>query len=225
MILELGITDYEESRKTQTAMVHRRILGEIGDSLIITEHRPVFTIGRSGGRESLLSREEDLIERGIRVVDVDRGGNITFHGPGQIVLYPIVDLNGRGRDLHRYMRDLESVAIRFLRRYGLDAETIPEKTGVWVSGRKIASIGVGVRHWVAFHGMSINIDVDLSYFNMIHPCGMKDVSVTSLSNELGAEIGASSTTGVIKECFVEIFKSIGGLYDGCEIAGTCRRCQ
>jgi lipoate-protein ligase B len=119
---------------------------------------------------------------------VDRGGDITFHGPGQVVFYPIVDLGVRGGDLHRYMRDLEEAAINFLSIYSVAGARVAERTGVWVSGRKIASIGIAARTWITYHGISININVDLKWFSMINPCGIKDIKATSLAELLGEEI-------------------------------------
>lgn len=188
MILDLGLIDYEEAFKIQRELVAKRALGEIEDSFLILEHPPVFTIGRSGSRANLLFDEKTLNERGIRVLDVDRGGDITFHGPGQLVVYSIIDLKNRARDLHKYLRDLEEVAISFLKRYGVAARRIEGATGVWVGNAKIASIGVAARDWITYHGLGININTDTKYFSMINPCGMKDVRVASLREILGRAV-------------------------------------
>jgi lipoate-protein ligase B len=131
--------------------------------------------------------EADLARRGIEVIPVERGGDVTYHGPGQIVGYPIVDLAGLpgGRDLHRYLRDLEEALIRTLATYGLIAERRPPYTGVWVGDRKVAAIGVAVRRWVTFHGFALNVDPDLSHFDLIHPCGIRHLGVASMASLLG----------------------------------------
>jgi lipoic acid synthetase len=205
MIIDLGLTDYEEAYRSQMELVSKRKLGEISDSVILTEHKPVFTIGRSGGKRNLLVDEATLKARGLKVLSIDRGGDITFHGPGQTVFYPIIDLKSRGRDLHRYMRDLESVVIGFLNGYGIIAERLKDRTGVWVGPRKIASVGIGVSNWVTYHGLSVNIDVDLSYFSMIYPCGMRGAKMTSLSDILGVRIKTRETTSMLLSSFQRIF--------------------
>lgn len=205
MIVDLGLTDYETAYRSQMELVAKRKLGEVDDSVIITEHRPVFTLGRMGRKHNLLASDAALSEKGIKVLSVDRGGDITFHGPGQLVLYPIIDLKARGRDLHRYLRDLESVIISFLNTYGIIAEQLKDKTGVWVGNRKIASIGIGTSNWVTYHGASVNIDVDLDYFSMIHPCGMKDVTMTSLSAITGSAVTTREAKGRLLECFKRLF--------------------
>lgn len=205
MIIDLGLTDYETAYRSQMELVAKRKLGEVDDSVIITEHRPVFTLGRLGRKENLLASDTALTEKGIKIVSVDRGGDITFHGPGQLVLYPIIDLKTRGRDLHRYLRDLESVIINFLNIYGVIAERVRGKTGVWVGNRKIASIGIATSNWVTYHGASVNIDVELSYFSMIHPCGMKDVTMTSLSAVTGGAVAMRSAADNLLASFRRVF--------------------
>ena len=207
MIIDLGLTDYETTYRSQMELVSKRKLGEVDDSVIITEHRPVFTLGRAGRKDDLLVSNKVLSERGIKVLNVDRGGDITFHGPGQLVLYPIIDLKARGRDLHHYLRDLESVIISFLNTYGVIAERVKGKTGVWVGTKKIASIGIGTSNWVTYHGASVNINVELGYFAMIHPCGMKDVTMTSLSSITGSVITMREATDNLLACFKRVFNS------------------
>lgn len=205
MIIDLGLTDYDTAYKQQMELVARRKLGEVDDSVIITEHRPVFTLGRTGRKDNFLASAAALSEKGIKVVQVDRGGDVTFHGPGQLILYPIIDLKARGRDLHRYLRDLESVIISFLNTYGVIAERIKGRTGVWVGNKKIASIGIGASNWVTYHGASVNIDVDLAYFSMIHPCGMKDVKMTSLAAITGYAIAMREAADNLLACFKRVF--------------------
>ncbi|MFH0764201.1 MAG: lipoyl(octanoyl) transferase LipB [Candidatus Omnitrophota bacterium] len=182
MIVDLGLIDYAEAYGIQKELVNKRRRRELGDSLILAEHPPIFTIGRSGSIENLIKNN------GVPVLRVDRGGDITFHGPGQLVLYPIVNLKDNALDLHKYMRLLESGAISFLRKYSVKAESVGKKTGVWVDGKKIASIGIAASNWVTYHGMGINLNVDLEYFSMIYPCGMKDVHAASLDRVIGRKV-------------------------------------
>lgn len=205
MIVDLGRTGYEEAYKAQRDLVKRRILGEVGDSCILVEHPPVFTIGRSGGiRESILKKDE--IERSkIKILPVDRGGGITFHGPGQVVVYPVVDLKIRGRDLHRYMRDLEGLVINFFGEYSVKGERAAGKTGVWAGGRKLAFIGVAATNWVTYHGVSVNLDVDLEFFSMITPCGLKGVRIGNLSDVARRPIDMSGAKLKVLRHFSEVF--------------------
>ncbi len=217
MILDLGLIDYEDAYRAQREFVNRRKLGEIEDSIIVAEHKPVFTIGRIGKMENLLVDDRALAEHGIKVLRVDRGGDITFHGPGQLILYPIIDLKKRRRDLHQYLRSLEDVVIRYLQGCSIRAERIYGKTGVWVKGKKIAAIGIAVSGWVTYHGLSVNLNVDLDFFSMINPCGMKDVKVTSLANILNKNVTMDEAKVNILFHFNDIF-NLGGS----EFAG--RRC-
>ena len=188
MILDLGVVDYQEALKTQREFVNKRRLNEISDSIIIAQHPPVLTIGRSGSRDNLLVKENFLTGNGIKVIDVERGGDITFHGPGQIVSYPILDLKNRSMDLHRYLRDLEEVAISFLKIYGVRGSRKKEATGVWVDESKIVSIGIAAKDWITYHGLSVNVNVDTGFFSMINPCGFKDLKVTSLKDILSRRL-------------------------------------
>lgn len=183
MILDLGITEFDDAYILQRKLVCKRKAGIIQDSLLLLEHPAVFTIGRSGSIDNLIKKDPD-----VKVIRVDRGGDITFHGPGQILAYPIFDLKALGLDLHAYMRLLESVGITFLNEYGIAAGREKGRTGIWVGDKKIASIGISASGWVSFHGMSINLNVSLGYFSMIHPCGMKDVEIVSLESLLGGKV-------------------------------------
>src|SRR6266850_772270 len=164
-----------------------RAAGHAPDVLYLVEHDPVITVGRAGGQANLRLPADAYAPLGIEVVDVERGGDVTYHGPGQIVGYPIVALDALpgGRDLHRYLRDLEEGLIRAVASFGLQAERRPPYTGVWVGSHKVAAIGVAVRHWVAFHGFALNVDPDLSHFDLIHPCGIRHLGVASMASLLG----------------------------------------
>ena len=162
--------------------------GGLENYLMVVEHLPVITVGRRGRMEDVLLSRERLAEKGIELVETNRGGMVTFHGPGQLVLYPIIDLKRRGRDLHRYLRELESWLVNVCIEYGVAAHTAPPHTGVWVENRKIASIGIAVRRWVAYHGVALNVSTDLSYFDMIVPCGLREAQMTSLQQECGLSL-------------------------------------
>lgn len=182
-ILELGEVEYERAWKLQSQLVQKRYEGQTGDTFLFLTHPPTITVGRSGGNgANLLVSDDELKHRGVARFEIERGGDVTFHGPGQQIIYPIVDLRGRGRDVHKFLRDLEQVVIEFLRNYDLVGERIEGKTGVWVQNRKICAIGVAVRRWISFHGLALNLETDLSYFELINPCGLPSDSVISLQN-------------------------------------------
>jgi len=188
--LDWGRTRYAEALARQEDLVARRNAGEIGDTLVFTEHEPVYTLGvRRGAEQNLLWTADMLRARGIEVHPTTRGGDITYHGPGQVVGYPIVNLASR-KDLHAYLRFLEDVMIAAVARYGLTAERNPGKTGIWIERRKIAAIGVAVKKWTTYHGFALNVNTDLSHFAGIIPCGIipADGTVTSLQAELGRTV-------------------------------------
>ncbi len=207
MIIDLGLIDYEEAYKIQRESVGRRILGEIDDSVLLAEHYPVFTIGRTGRMENMLVSEKALSGKGLKVLRVDRGGDITFHGPGQLVAYPVLDLKNRGADLHRYLRCLEEVLIGTLKNYSIRGQRLEGKTGVWVNGEKIASLGVAVKGWVTYHGLSLNVNVDLGFFSMINPCGMSEIKMTSVAGILGRTVGMD----IVKEGFIVNLRKVFNL--------------
>lgn len=206
MILDLGLIDYADALKLQHELVKKRRLGLIQDSVLAVEHPPVFTIGRGGSRKNLLVGEEYLNRQGIDVIDVDRGGDITAHSPGQLVIYPILDLDKRTRDLHKYLRDLEETAINFLQKYDIEGSRIPDSTGVWAGDKKIASIGIAAKDWVTYHGLSVNINNDTRFFSMINPCGIRDLEVTSVKEILGREIPMNAAKRVLLDEFNRIFR-------------------
>ena len=209
MILDLGLIDYEECYRIQKDLVRQRRLGEIEDSLILADHNEIFTVGRTGEMDNVLVTNDVLFASGLKVLRTDRGGDVTYHGPGQLIAYPIIDLKSASGDLHAYLRDLEEAAIRFLDIYSVRGERIADKTGVWVAGKKIASVGVGASNWVTFHGLSININCDLHFFSMINPCGMKDVEMTSLARIKGEAISMSEA----KKYLLENLKGVFSLND------------
>ncbi|MFO7726572.1 MAG: lipoyl(octanoyl) transferase LipB [Oceanipulchritudo sp.] len=178
-----GRTAYREAWQRQLRLVDERKAGTAPDTLVLTEHEPVYTIGaRQGAETHILWTEELLQGHGIEVVKTNRGGDITYHGPGQIVGYPILNLR-KQRDLHAYLRTLEEVLIRTVAHFGLSARRREGKTGIWIEDRKIAAIGVAVKSWITYHGFALNVDPDLNHFSGIIPCGITDGSVTSLARE------------------------------------------
>jgi lipoyl(octanoyl) transferase len=186
LVQDLGRRAYGDVLELQRSLCRQRIAGEIaGDILLLVEHEPVVTLGRGTRSGSLPLSSAELERRGVEVFEVERGGDVTFHGPGQLVGYPIIDLRGHRQDLHWYLRRLEAGLIGALGTLGIDARVNPGLTGVWTGGRKLASIGIHVKQWVTFHGFALNVNTDLSYFDLIVPCGIKDVTMTSVSRELG----------------------------------------
>ncbi|MEK7330030.1 MAG: lipoyl(octanoyl) transferase LipB [Candidatus Eisenbacteria bacterium] len=184
-VAHLGPTSYRDGLVLQEGLVRARAEGRTGDWLLYPDHPPVLTVGRGGSGESLRADPETLRRLGIEIFEVARGGDITWHGPGQLVGYVICDLTARDRDLRRFLRDLEQGLIAALRGWGLEGDTIPGRTGVWVGGEKIASIGVAVRRWVSYHGFALNVAPDLRFFDLIHPCGLRGIHMTSLASKLG----------------------------------------
>jgi lipoate-protein ligase B len=185
LVLDLGLRPYAEALAFQRAAAAARIDGRLPeDLLILVEHPPVITLGRGTKEGTLLATRELLVARGVELFEVERGGDVTFHGPGQLVGYPIVDLAGHRQDLHWYLRQVEEVMIRAVAALGIVAERIAGKTGIWTSGRKLASIGVHARQWVTWHGFALNVTTDLSYFDLMVPCGIKDARMTSVEQEL-----------------------------------------
>ncbi|HEY8166985.1 MAG TPA: lipoyl(octanoyl) transferase LipB [Gemmatimonadaceae bacterium] len=185
-VVRLGTIAYGEALELQRTLAAERITGSIPqDILLLLEHPPVVTLGRSAKKANLVASADYLRSRGVEVFEVERGGDVTFHGPGQLVGYPIFDLRRHKPDLHWYLRQVEQALIDSLRTYEIEAERSSGFTGVWTNGRKIASIGVHVRDWVTWHGFALNVTTDLSYFELIVPCGIDGVTMTSIERERG----------------------------------------
>ncbi len=206
LLLDKGYAKYAEIWVLQKNLVKKRIQGEIIDTLILVEHPPVITLGKKAKKEELLVSEDFLFQHKIEYFYVERGGRVTFHGPGQLVAYPIVDLSLDGKDIHRYLRNLEEVIIRVLKKLGIEGERIKGYTGVWVKGEKVASIGIGVRRWVTYHGLALNVNTDLSYFSLINPCGIESSKITSLSRILPGPLDMKEIKNLFLKCFREVFK-------------------
>ena len=212
-LLDLGHRGYAETLDLQRALCRRRVTGELDrDLLLLVEHEPVITLGRGTRATSLPLPPAELERRGVRVVEVERGGDVTYHGPGQLVGYPILHLREHREDLHWYLRQLEAVLITALGRVGIAAGRSPGLTGVWTRGRKIASIGIHVKQWVTFHGFALNVSTDLRGFDLIIPCGIRDVVMTSVAAEVGGAGGAAlweATRSAVVGAFVEVFGYAG----------------
>jgi lipoyl(octanoyl) transferase len=217
---QLGRRPYGEVLELQRAIAAERIAGARPDTLLLVEHDPVVTLGRSTKAGHLLANPAMLAARGVELFDIERGGDVTFHGPGQLVGYPIVDLTQHRQDLHWYLRQLEQVLIDALATFGIEGSRVSRYTGVWVgdvalseargavsadqwrsSGRKIASIGVHARSWVTWHGFALNVSTDLSYFDLMVPCGIGGVTMTSVEREAGVPISMDEVSSQVIAAF------------------------
>jgi lipoyl(octanoyl) transferase len=201
----LGRRAYGEVLELQRAFAAERIAGTRPDTLLLVEHDPVVTLGRSTKREHLLLSEKALAARGVELFDIERGGDVTFHGPGQLVGYPIFDLQRHKPDLHWYLRQVEQALIEALATYDIVGGRVEKYTGVWVENRKIASIGVHARSWVTWHGFALNVSTDLSYFDMMVPCGIPQVTMTSISRELGRAVSLEEVAERVTSAFTSVF--------------------
>lgn len=208
---DLGPAAYEPALALQQGLVRRAIDAEREQAfLLLLEHEPpVITLGRRGKDQHVLAPEDRLREAGIEVRHTSRGGDVTYHGPGQLVAYPILRVDLHGRDVHRYVRDLEAVVIRTAGRYGVRAERVEGMTGVWAGREKLAAIGVAVKRWVSYHGVALNVCPDLSAFEYIVPCGIEDRGVTSLSRLLGRQVPVEEVKPVLVEALAETFGFAG----------------
>ncbi len=222
-LLDWGLTEYENAFENQNRLFEEIVQIKIKNKqqnltlstpnyFIFTEHPHVYTLGKSGKEEHLLLPEEDLKKFNVRFIKTNRGGDITYHGPGQIVGYPLVDLDNFKMDIIAYIRNLEEVIIKVLNHYHLQGERIPGETGVWIdagkpSARKICAIGVRTSRWVTMHGFAFNLNPDLNYFKYIIPCGIKNKGVTSLQAELGYCPDKETVKKQILETFLEVFQA------------------
>jgi len=201
-----GLVDYRAALTCQEQQIELRRNGS-HDLLMLLEHPLVITLGRSANPAHLLDSPETLRRQGIDCVDTRRGGDVTLHNPGQLVGYPIIDLNAYQRDLHQFLRLIEQVLICTLDDFSLVATTVVGRTGVWIDGRKIASIGVAVRRWISYHGFALNINNDLSAYEAIVPCGLSDATMTSMTCELGRKITVDEVSERLVEHFAGTFRS------------------
>lgn len=204
-VTNLGLVGYEEGLKIQERLRSEVAGGRLPDQLLLLEHPPVVTVGRHAGFDNLIVTPDELRRRGVALHTTGRGGDITFHGPGQLVGYPVMNLSPDRRDVHRYVRDLEEALIRTLADFDIGAGRIPSLTGVWIGDLKIAAIGVRISRWITTHGFAFNVATDLDFFRLIVPCGIHERGVTSLSRVLGREVGVDEVRPVLARRFAEVF--------------------
>jgi lipoate-protein ligase B len=204
-VLRLGKVGYGAAVEIQLRLLEARRAGEVPDTLLLLEHPPVITCGRGTRAGHILADEAVLARRGVELCETARGGDVTFHGPGQLVGYPIFDLQAEGRNVHRFLRRLEEALILALSAFGIDAGRIPGLTGVWVGNDKIAAIGIGVKRWVTYHGFALNVDMDLSYFDLIVPCGLAGRGVTSMARLMGASVPMDQVTQAVVTAMAAVY--------------------
>jgi lipoyl(octanoyl) transferase len=208
VVRELGIIEYSEALELQDHLVRERREGTISDTILLLEHPHVITLGSSSDHAHVLLNKSELAERGIKLFEVGRGGDVTYHGPGQLVVYPIMDLKPDRKDLHQYLRDLESVLIQVACSFGIRANRDPSGTGVFTELGKLGAIGVRVSSgWITSHGIALNVSTKLDFFETIVPCGIRDRGVSSLEQELQAPVCMAE----VKKCMVESFNQVFSL--------------
>ncbi|HEY6361235.1 MAG TPA: lipoyl(octanoyl) transferase LipB [Vicinamibacterales bacterium] len=202
-----GVVPYADALAMQRALVEERRAGRVPDLLLLLQHAPVITLGvkGDGGRSHVMAAAERLAELGIEVCEAGRGGDVTYHGPGQIVGYPILDLRPDRCDVHRYVRDVEDVMIRVCADYGLEAGRIPGLTGTWIGGEKIGAIGIRISRWITSHGFAFNVGTDLDHFRLIVPCGIADRGVTSLEKALLRSVPVPEVEHALVRHFCTVF--------------------
>jgi len=206
-IVHLGTTDYKTSWDLQQQIFNLRAESMIPDVILFTEHKHVYTFGKSSNDAHLLANENELKCKGAEVYHIDRGGDVTYHGPGQLVGYPILDLNNYYLDTHRYLREIEEVLIRTLKDFGIESRREEKYTGVWAGSDKIAAIGVKVSRWVTMHGFALNVNTDLSYFDRIIPCGIFHKGVTSMERIIGNGVHLQGVIESVSSHFGEVFRA------------------
>ena len=209
-VRRIGVVPYAEALAMQRALVEARRAGSVGDLLLLLQHPPVITLGvkGDGGRANVVVAPERLAELGIEVHETGRGGDVTYHGPGQIVGYPILDLRPDRCDAHRYVRDLEDVMIRTCAAYGLEAGRVAGLTGTWIGAAKIGAIGVRLARWITSHGFAFNVSTNMEHFRLIVPCGIADRGVTSLEAETGLTLRIDDVEDVMVRAFAEVFDRV-----------------
>jgi lipoyl(octanoyl) transferase len=207
-VRRLGTVGYAEALALQRALVEERKRGDIPDTLLLLQHPPVITLGvkGDGGRSNIVATAERLAELGIDVYETGRGGDVTYHGPGQVVGYPIIDLKPERCDVHRYVRDVEDVMIRVCADWGVTAGRIKGLTGVWVEAEKIAAIGIRISKWVTSHGFAFNVTPNLDHFRLIVPCGISDRGVTSLERVATRPVSIAAVEDALATRFAEVFE-------------------
>jgi len=205
LFCRLGTVDYAEAHRVQKELQSQRIAGEIGDTVLLLEHPPVLTMGRSAKAQHILAPIEMLEARGISVHEVGRGGDVTYHGPGQLVAYPIIDLKPDRKDVRKYVSSLEETMIRTCADFDLKARRVEGLNGAWIAERKVGAVGVRISRWVTMHGLALNVSSDLSHFEWIVPCGIQDRGVTSLCAELGRALEVAEVSESLVRHFAQLY--------------------
>ena len=203
--VDLGWTDYAAAHDLQLGLVEKRRRGVVGDAFLVTEHPATFTLGRRGGRENLMVSETFLREKGIPLVHIERGGDITFHGPGQLVIYPILHLREAGLSVTDHVFRLEELMVRLAAVVGVTAARDPRNHGVWAGGKKLGSVGIAIRHGISFHGLALNVCLDPTPFSWVNPCGLTGVGMTTVSRELGREVSLAEVKEALPGILAEVF--------------------
>ena len=210
-VRRLGLVSYADGLELQRALVDDRKAGRIPNTLLLLQHPHVLTIGvKKDGRQHILAAPDLLAARGVEVFETGRGGDVTYHGPGQLVGYPIFDLHPDRRDVHKYVRDLEEVMIRACADYGLAADRVKGMSGTWIRDAKIGAIGVRISRWVTSHGFAFNVTTDLDFFKLIVPCGIADKAVTSLAGQLGRPVPMAEVEDALIRNFTGVFEKTPG---------------
>lgn len=204
-LLDIGLQKYYNAWKLQKELFDEVTKNRDRNYLILTEHPPVITLGKSSDKKNIVTNSQILESKNIDIVEIDRGGDVTFHGPGQIVGYPIINLDNFNKDIHWYLRSIEEVIILTLSHFGISATRIKDLTGVWVSDQKICAIGIKVTRWVTMHGFALNVFTQLDYFNHIIPCGINDKTVTSMQKITNQKYLLENVKHKICECFQTVF--------------------
>jgi len=188
VVYRLGLVGYREAYHLQRKLLRQRFDGEIKDTILLLEHLPTITIGKSGSLENVLVSKVQLAKEGISLFFTDRGGDVTYHGPGQLVAYPIIDLRQRGKDIHQYVHDLEEVIIRTLSDFSIGADRDNSHAGVWVKDEEVAAIGLSIKRWVTMHGIALNVNPKLEHFSLINPCGFSNRKATSMARLFSRDV-------------------------------------
>jgi len=214
LFCRLGTIDYAEAHRLQKELQSKRIRRELGDIVLLLEHPPVLTMGRSAKAQHVVAAPELLAARGVQVHEVGRGGDVTYHGPGQLVAYPIIDLKPDRKDVRKYVASLEETMIRTCTDFGLSAGRVEGLNGAWIGDRKVGAVGVRISRWVTMHGLALNVNSDLRHFEMIVPCGIQDKGVTSLSAELGRTVRVGDVFEPLAQHFTELYDADIEWHDG-----------
>ena len=206
-VRRLGVIGYQDALDLQADLVEQRRRGEISDQLLLLEHPPVITLGvkTRNNRTNIVASDAQLAAAGVDVFQTGRGGDVTYHGPGQLVGYPIFDLNPNRRDVHKYVRDIEQALIDAVATFGITADRVPGLTGIWVGNEKLAAIGVRISRWITSHGFALNVATNLSHFDLIVPCGIQGRGVTSMDRLLGRAVPMAEVESAVEAGFRGVF--------------------